>query len=120
MHEILVTRRKRESVFGGYWELPGGKVEGGESIDACVVRELLEEVGVSARVTGALGDVVHTYPHGTVRLHPRLCEMEEGSAEPRALHVAEFAWCALGRLGEYEFPPANEGIVKELRERLGG
>jgi mutator protein MutT len=117
-HEILVTRRKPDTVFGGYWELPGGKADPGEPIDACVVRELLEEVGVLARVTGALPDVEHVYPHAHVRLHPRLCALAPGSPEPSALHVAAWAWCPLERLHEYRFPPANNAIISALRERL--
>lgn len=117
-YELLVTRRKHDTVFGGYWELPGGKADPGEGVDDCVCRELSEEVGVLVEVIGALSDVVHTYAHGTVRLHPRLCRMLPDSPPPANLHVAEHRWCPLERLDEHEFPPANEGIVRELREVL--
>lgn len=117
-YELLVTKRKHDTVFGGYWELPGGKADPGEGIDACVVRELSEEVRVLVEVIGSLTEVVHTYPHGTVRLHPRLCRMRPDSPPPMNVHVAEHRWCPLERLDEHEFPPANEGIVRELREVL--
>ena len=71
-HEILITQRPATTVFGGYWELPGGKLDPGETIDDCVARELFEELGIHARVTGALPEVVHQYDHAHVRLHPRL------------------------------------------------
>jgi 8-oxo-dGTP pyrophosphatase MutT (NUDIX family) len=53
----------------GYWELPGGRVEVGESASAAVVREVAEEAGVTIKVTGLSGvysDPGHVlvYPHG--------------------------------------------------------
>lgn len=117
-YELLITRRPHDTVFGGYWELPGGKADPGETPDDCVRRELFEEVGVQVRVIGRLSEVTHTYPHGTVRLHPRLCVMLPHSPPPANLHVAEHRWCPVNRLDEHEFPPANEGIVRELRDTL--
>lgn len=117
-HEILITKRKPNTVFPGYWELPGGKAEPGEPIDDCVRRELHEEVGIRAEVIRAFSPRVHTYPHGTVRLHPRLCRLAPGSPAPANLHVADHRWCALEELGAQDFPPANEGIIQELRAAL--
>jgi 8-oxo-dGTP pyrophosphatase MutT (NUDIX family) len=61
---ILLVRRADD----GYWELPGGRVEVGESASAAVVREVAEEAGVTIRVTGLAGvysDPGHVlaYPH---------------------------------------------------------
>ena len=117
-YEILITKRKQDTVFGGYWELPGGKADPGESPEACVARELSEEVGVAVEVVARLNEVVHVYPHGTVRLHPRLCRLTAESPEPRNLHVAEHRWCAIGELHRFEFPPANDSIMRELVQRL--
>lgn len=119
-YEILITRRPDHTVLGGYWELPGGKLDDGETVEGCIVRELREEVGVEAEVVAALSDLVHTYDHGTVRLHPRVCRLVDGSPEPRALHVTEFAWCAIAGLGAFTFPPANAGIIGELRAYVRG
>lgn len=49
---VVLVRNSR-----GEWELPGGKLERGETLEGCVARELLEELGVSVRV----GDVVDTW-----------------------------------------------------------
>ena len=62
---VLLVRRTDD----GYWELPGGRVEVGESVSAAVVREVVEEAGVSIEVTGLAGvysDPGHVlaYPHG--------------------------------------------------------
>jgi len=62
---VLLVRRADD----GYWELPGGRVEVGESASAAVVREVAEEAGVPIDVTGLAGvysDPGHVlaYPHG--------------------------------------------------------
>jgi ADP-ribose pyrophosphatase YjhB (NUDIX family) len=62
---VLLVRRADD----GYWELPGGRVEVGESASAAVVREVAEEAGVTINVTGLAGvysDPAHVlaYPHG--------------------------------------------------------
>lgn len=112
--QVLVTRRREGAVYAGYWEFPGGKVARGEGIDACVQRELSEEAGISAEVIGSLSDITHEYPHGVVRLHPRLCRLARGSPEPTNLQVAEHRWAGLDELASFRFPEANEVIVREL------
>ena len=119
-HEILITRRPADTVYGGFWEIPGGKLHPGETIDDCVARELFEEVGVEVRITGALPEVVHHYEHASVRLHPRLCALTPDSPQPRALQVESLAWCAPDRLVEYRFPEANSAIIDALRAHLRG
>lgn len=112
--QVLLTRRREGTVYAGYWEFPGGKVARGEGIDACVQRELSEEAGISAEVIGSLGDITHEYPHGVVRLHPRLCRLARGSPEPTNLQVAEHRWAGLDELASFRFPEANEEIVRQL------
>jgi 8-oxo-dGTP pyrophosphatase MutT (NUDIX family) len=61
---VLLVRRTDD----GYWELPGGRVEVGESASAAVIREVAEAAGVAITVTGLTGvysDPGHVlaYPH---------------------------------------------------------
>lgn len=115
---ILITLRKHGTLFSGYWELPGGKIEPGESPSECIVRELLEEIGILAEAVSPLDVVEHTYPHGRVRLHPWLCNMRADSPAPRPLHVQECRWCPVDRFDEHRFLPANERIMRAVRELL--
>jgi 8-oxo-dGTP pyrophosphatase MutT (NUDIX family) len=61
---VLLVRRADD----GYWELPGGRVEVGESASAAVVREVAEEAGLTIKVTGLAG--VYSDP-GHVLAYPR-------------------------------------------------
>ena len=62
--ELLLTQRAPGGPLGLQWEFPGGKIEPGESVEAALVREIREELGVEART----GDVMlvhrHRYAHG--------------------------------------------------------
>ena len=51
---LLITRRHPQAHLGGLWEFPGGKREPGESWEACVVREIREELGVEMSVGACL------------------------------------------------------------------
>ncbi|NJR64212.1 MAG: A/G-specific adenine glycosylase [Leptolyngbyaceae cyanobacterium CRU_2_3] len=47
---ILIDRRRQEGLLGGLWEFPGGKIEPGETVEACIKREIQEELGIEIAV----------------------------------------------------------------------
>lgn len=108
----LITLRPPDAVLGGFWEFPGGKVEPGESPRACVEREFREEVGLQVSVEESLGVLEHTYEHAHVTLRPFRCRWLAG--EPRNLQVADHRWVRPKDLEQYDFPPANEPLLKLL------
>jgi 8-oxo-dGTP diphosphatase len=128
---FLVTRRDPAKHLGGLWEFPGGKREAGESLEACLERELLEELGVRARVGPRLAVVPWTYPERRVLLHFFRCRIGRARVEPREGQPVR--WVTRGELGTLPMPPADAGIVASLvassrdrdarprvRERSGG
>ena len=78
---ILICQRKSGDTFGGYWEFPGGKCESGEVLEACLARELMEEVAIEARVIEKLTIIHHNYPRTRLTLHPFLCEQTSGEPQ---------------------------------------
>ena len=112
---FLLTRRLRGTHLAGYWEFPGGKCERGETHEACLQRELAEELGVTARIGARVFEIVHDYPERTVELHFFECVIE---GEPQALLGQEMQWVARHDLGTLEFPQADAALIKMLQEGL--
>jgi len=108
----LITRRPEGGHLAGLWEFPGGKREPGESLEACLRRELAEEVGVEAEVGERVETVRWEYPDRTVVLSFFHCRLVSGPARP--LQVAALAWVEPSRLADYRFPPADRAILERL------
>ena len=109
--EFLVTRRQKGVHLEGLWEFPGGKCDPGETLTACLARELKEELDVEARIGREVHTVTHAYPERSVELHFFQCAL---IGDPRPLVGQEMRWVRREDLSSLEFPPADA----ELMERL--
>lgn len=115
---VLAARRPAHKSQGGLWELPGGKVEPGESDEAALARELEEELGVRIAVRGRLGEALHRYPDREillVGLHGVLL-----SGEPLAREHSELAWVDACGLHALDWAPADLPLLAALAARLRG
>ena len=116
--QILIDRRKQEGLLGGLWEFPGGKIEPGETIEACIAREIQEELGIEIAVGDRLCTVTHAYSHFKVTLNVHHCTHLSG--EPQPIECDEVRWVTLDTLEEYPFPKANSHIIDALRAYVAG
>ncbi|TXR54718.1 (deoxy)nucleoside triphosphate pyrophosphohydrolase [Reinekea thalattae] len=66
---ICCARRAAHKEHAGYWEFPGGKLELGETLEQCLVRELAEELAIEVRVERFLLTSRHRYPDKIIDLH---------------------------------------------------
>jgi len=110
----LVTQRLEGDSFGGFWEIPGGKVEPGEKLEDCVVRELMEELAIKVDPRKFFRTVDYSYPHLTVRLHIYLCRLVSG--EPQKIECQDYAWATPAELPTFRFPEADQTLVHELSQ----
>lgn len=108
----LIRARPPGTVYAGYWEFPGGKVEPGETPEQTTVRECFEETGLRVSILAPRAVIEHVYPHGWVRLHFFDCEPVDPHAEPPPKHGCR--WVAARDLAGYRFPEANEEILERL------
>ena len=110
--KILITRRLDHVHLGGLWEFPGGKVEGEESLEGALLREILEELGIGIAVGPEIFTIEHDYPSKSVRLHFFDCTVIQG--EPQALDVSDLRWVTPSQLADFEFPPADAKLIQKL------
>jgi 8-oxo-dGTP diphosphatase len=108
--QVLVCQRRAGSRFGLKWEFPGGKVEEGETAEACLRRELREELAIEAEIGPEVYRTEHQYPGGfTVRL---LFFRVSGYAGTPVNHDFErIEWVERARLPEYDFLDADRELV---------
>jgi 8-oxo-dGTP diphosphatase len=96
----------------GFWELPGGKVETGETLQACLERELLEELGVPAIAGEVLMGSRYDYEHGAILLVAVQAELL--SLDFRLTVHDEVRWVSPGEMLQLQMAPADIPIAKFL------
>jgi 8-oxo-dGTP diphosphatase len=88
--KVLLGDRPQGKPWAGWWELPGGKVEPGESVLAALSRELEEELGIHMQAATPWVTYVHQYPTTTVRLY--FCRVTQWQGEPQSLEQQKLKW----------------------------
>ena len=111
---VLLARRGPDQKLAGYWEFPGGKVDKGETLQACLERELREELGVQARAGEVLCESTYRYDHGEFRLVALAVTLPSAKFKLSVHDRAE--WVPLSSLLGYRLAPADIPIAKKVLE----
>jgi 8-oxo-dGTP diphosphatase len=96
--------------LAGFWEFPGGKIRTGELAEEAAQRECLEETGLAIRILATCSEVEHEYEHGRVRIRFLAATPVDPDREP----TLPFRWVAISQLTRYDFPPANQDVIRRL------
>ncbi len=110
--KILIARRPKGKHLAGKWEFPGGKREEGESLAACLRREIQEELGLNIKIKGHLVTIAHEYEDRKITLHVFNCDFS--GKGPGKREYDEFQWVDPSELDKFEFPPPDKEILKLL------
>ena len=109
----MITRRPKGSHLAGFWEFPGGKQEAGESLEQCLEREIMEELGVAVKADELLLEIDHDYDMKSISLHLFQCSRLIG--EPRPLGCAEMRWVSPQDLDQYNLPPPDLQMIPSIK-----
>jgi 8-oxo-dGTP diphosphatase len=109
---VLLAQRPQGKAYAGYWEFPGGKVEPGESLEAALVRELHEELGIVVTRACRWITRVFEYPHAIVRLN--FFRVFDWQGEPHPYEGQVFSWQQPDAVEVTPLLPANFPILKAL------
>ena len=114
---VLLCTRRADAMLGGLWEFPGGKRRRGETLPACIRRELKEECGLAVTVGRHLVDVTHAYTHLRVTLRCYHCRAGRGRV--RLLGCDDARWVLPRDIPKYPLPAADVRILEALSQVQG-
>ena len=110
--KLLICQRGEGGNCAFLWEFPGGKLEEGESPQECAVRECMEELNLSVRITGVFGYSRYRYPDREIAFTFLNAEYISGELMQN-VHNA-IRWVTPSELKEYPFCPADREIIERL------
>jgi 8-oxo-dGTP diphosphatase len=115
---VLICQRPQGKQLAGLWEFPGGKVEAGETPEACLIRELDEELGIAVTQACLAPFVFASHGYETFHLMMPLYLVRRWSGTPQAREHAGLAWVKPAKLSDYPMPPADAPLVAWLRDLI--
>lgn len=107
---VLAARRSETMNMPLKWEFPGGKIKQGETKEACLIREIMEELGIIVSIIKPLPPNTHDYHEARVTLYPFLCRIESGAIS--LSEHSEVAWLNPDKLITLDWAEADVPIAK--------
>lgn len=115
---VLICQRPEGKQLAGLWEFPGGKLEPDETPEACLIRELREELGIEVKAACLAPFVFASHGYESFHLLMPLYLLRRWEGEVERREHAALKWVRPNKLHEYPMPPADLPLVAYLRDFL--
>jgi A/G-specific adenine glycosylase len=114
---VYIQKRRRNDVWPGLWEFPGGVLEPGESPEEALVREVREETGLAVAPAGKIAVVRTSYTRYRITLHGFFCQAAPGvdpEADRQLLEADEARFVPPADLGLFAFPSGHARLLAKV------
>lgn len=114
--KMLIAQRKRGKDLEFFWELPGGKLEAGETLQECLKREMIEEMDLEVEVGELFMNPTYNYDFGsfTINAFFATCKSQQIS---KVCEHEQYKWVTPQEALSYRFSPADVPIIEALAEK---
>ncbi len=109
---LLISKRQKGKHLEGLWELPGGKLELGETRIEGLRRELKEEIDIFCTDSEPFKQVRYEYENCSILLD--VWEVHAFEGEVQAREGQEVRWINVDNIGKYQFPAADQPIIDAI------
>ena len=109
---IFATQRGYGDLKGG-WEFPGGKIEEGETSQAALQREIMEELDTEIAVGELIDTIEYDYPTFHLSMDCFWCEIVSGELKLKEHENAK--WLTKEHLDDVEWLPADVILIDKIR-----
>ena len=111
--KIIFATQRGYGEFKDGWEFPGGKVEPGETPQAALKREIMEELETEIEVGDLIETIEYDYPTFHLSMDCFWAEIVKGDLVLREHEAAK--WLTKEQLGSVDWLPADLGLVEKVR-----
>jgi len=110
--QLLIAKRQDHQFMPGFWELPGGKIKNGESLEQAMTRELNEELNIQVIKLSIRQSMCHQYKDRMVELN--IYNIDEYKNSPIGAEGQEINWVNIDKLTNYELLPTMKAFYNSV------
>jgi 8-oxo-dGTP diphosphatase len=110
--KFLIAKRSKGRHLEGKWEFPGGKIEKGETPEACLARELKEEFGIVTKIGDFVAESIFDYGDRKIKLLGYRAKYISGEFKLNAHD--EIKWINKSEFGIFDFAPADLPLIEKI------
>lgn len=117
VHEgrVFIQQRRRNVVWGGLWEFPGGDLVGETSKEETLVQTVFDTTGFSVKVLRPITTVIHHYTHHKITLHCYLCALALAVTHPALREAIDYRWVYMEQIDGFGFPAGPRKILEHIK-----